>query len=101
LVNINAYVRVSNPECKEYLILPPCFCTCFNFALHPDAWLWNCSLGDASWFLKNPGFAMQVIPHEQTRRIPISDEESRLDFSSHLRDDQYLQVEIDLSASKS
>jgi hypothetical protein len=70
------------------------------FALHPDDKLWDVPPDSAPAFFKDPGCAVKVIPHEKTRLIPISDEESRLDLTSNLREDRYLRVDLDLSASK-
>jgi hypothetical protein len=71
-----------------------------EFALHPEDKLWDVPLDHAPALFQDPGEAVKVIPHEKTRLIPVSDEESLLDHTTHLKNDRYLKVEIDLYASK-
>jgi hypothetical protein len=63
-------------------------------ALSPDDKLWN---ENAPYWLKDPGNAVEVIPHGAPKFIP---EEGRLDYTPLLKDGRYLHLEIDLSHKK-
>ena len=68
-----------------------------NFALHPDGQLWDSSPEDAPAFFKDPGNAVEVIPHGKPKYVI---EKGRLDFTPQLREGRYLRLDIDLNASK-
>jgi hypothetical protein len=67
------------------------------FALHPDDQLWDSSPEDAPAFFKDPGNAVEVIPHGKPKYVI---EKGQVDFIPHLREGRYLRLDIDLNASK-